>query len=51
MTCQAAHLWKEESAKSGVMLLDAVAAYGLSEAGGYRARELTQIQTDPLIIQ
>lgn len=45
MTWQAAHSWKKESAKSGVMLFDAAAAYGLNKAGGYRDRELNSSMT------
>lgn len=51
MTWQAAHSWKEESAKSGVMLFNAAAAYGLNIAVGYRDRESAQTQTDPLTIR
>ena len=47
MTWQAAHSWKKESAKSGVMLFDAVPAYGLNEAGGLRGRETAQIRLIP----
>lgn len=47
MTWQAAHSWKEESAKSGVMLFKAVAAYCLNKAGGYRDREPAQIRNWP----
>lgn len=51
MTWQAAHSWKEESAKSGVMLFNAAAAYGLNKALRYRDREPAQIQSDPPTVQ
>lgn len=47
MTWQAAHSWKKESAKSGVMLFDTVPAYGLNEAGGHGDRETAQIRLIP----
>ena len=50
MTWQAAHSWKEESAKSGVMLFNAAVICSMNKARGYKDRDPAQIQADLLMI-